>query len=345
MHSFVRASLASTLVLIGSLAACGEDAVGVGGGSSSGDTKPDASTSASTSSGGTSSGGSSSGSSSGSSGVLDASADAETGACDTTGYPLDYTSTPEELESVHSAIDTYEAANPGVTVTLDEAQKDIAAVGGLPALTLDAAIVAPCERATAALLAYLEQHADIFRAPPGMTLTSCLYDDVYDADVLRLQGGTYFGRPMLGQPSNLLAHVTRDGHLRYFDGTYTPVLERANKTACLSASDAAAATIGYSLGYQKFQACVPQGGGSIVTTEADTRTPLETGVFRDELGKLHNVRAVDVLLAAGRVGYEQTNSDLFCCAQIGVVGCVGKTLLIDELTGEVLAEIPRCHTC
>lgn len=34
-----------------------------------------------------------------------------------------------------------------------------------------------------------------------------------------------------------------------------------------------------------------------------------------------------------------------CGAGLGVEGCVGKTLLVDELTGETVAELPRCHTC
>jgi hypothetical protein len=29
----------------------------------------------------------------------------------------------------------------------------------------------------------------------------------------------------------------------------------------------------------------------------------------------------------------------------GTTGCVGKILIVDEVTSEILAQIPRCHTC
>ena len=57
------------------------------------------------------------------------------------------------------------------------------------------------------------------------------------------------------------------------------------------------------------------------------------------------MRAIDVYLAPGHVDSEVTNSDLFCCAGPTVEHCVGKRLFLDALTGEVVGDEPRCHTC
>lgn len=76
----------------------------------------------------------------------------------------------------------------------------------------------------------------------------------------------------------------------------------------------------------------------------DTRNVGEPKLFLADDGIAHYVREVEVLLAAGRVTPELVNSDLFCGIG-GVGGCVGNILIVDEITFDILAKYPRCHTC
>ena len=52
--------------------------------------------------------------------------------------------------------------------------------------------------------------------PSDLTVRSCSYDSLTDSEIVRLEGGTYFGRPLLGSPGDLVAHVRRAGSLRFF---------------------------------------------------------------------------------------------------------------------------------
>lgn len=276
----------------------------------------------------------------------DGSADADAGAlCSLTGYPIPYRPSASESAAIEGAITAFESANQGVTVTLDEVTHAVAAIDGEPPIALDANVADPCQRAVAGLQKFIADNLAMIRTPEGMTLKTCAYDDLTDSEIIRLQGGTYFGRPMLSSATEILAHVKRDGHLRYWASTYEPVLERPAAVPCLSADQAAASVVGDSLEYTKFASCRPDGTGSIGIVAADTRRPLEQGVFVDEQGSLHFVRVVETLLDADRVTSEEGNSDLYCCAEATLEGCVGKLLIVDELDGAILRQVPRCHTC
>ena len=38
------------------------------------------------------------------------------------------------------------------------------------------------------------------------------------------------------------------------------------------------------------------------------------------------------------------NSDAFCCNG-SLDHCVGQRLFVDALTGEILSQVPHCHSC
>ncbi|MEB2312401.1 MAG: hypothetical protein OZ921_00385 [Sorangiineae bacterium] len=268
----------------------------------------------------------------------------EGGAC--TSATIDLTPSADEHQAIKDAVDAFQTANPGVTVTLDGAAEAVASITGEFPVTLDASIVDPCARALAGLKELFAKNATLFRLPADLTLRVCNYDNLLDAEILRLHGGTYYdGRPLVGAPTELLVHVKRDGHVRYFVGGYLPVPSGAALTPCLDAAGAAKAAIGATLDYTRFKSCVLQGPGSITLEPDDDYVPLGTGVFVDPSERLHFVRLVDAFLAPSRVNPETGNTTLYCCSTTSTQNCVGKTLVIDELSGEVLAQLERCHTC
>ena len=87
------------------------------------------------------------------------------------------------------------------------------------------------------------------------------------------------------------------------------------------------------------------GPGSVAITTGDTRTAGDSALYVDAAGLVHVARQVEVLLAAGHVGTSEIESDLFCCSGSTLDGCVGNFVIVDEITLEVLAELPRCITC
>lgn len=276
-------------------------------------------------------------------GEADAGSDA--GTCMRDPYPVSYVPSRAEREEVMLAAAAFTDVT-GSTPSFDDATGAVNGFDPYPIpLTYDDSIADPCTRALAALNTFFEANAVWMHVPTGMTIRVCHYDELTDAEIVRLEGGTYGGRPLIGLRNDLLAHVTRSGNLRFFAGNYLPAYERTTPVPCLDMDQVGDAVVGMPLGYQRFSGCVLGAPGSIEIDERDTRNVSEPELWVDEDGNAHIVREVEVLLASDRVTSDEINSDLFCCSDGGTTGCVGKILVVDEVTGEVLAEIPRCHTC
>jgi hypothetical protein len=276
----------------------------------------------------------------------DAGADA--GACVRTGYPIDYTPTRAEREMIATAAAAF-TAETGATPTFDDLTGAVNGFEGLPIpIELDDGVADRCERARLGLLAFFARYPDLFHMPDDLTMRACHYDSVTDSEIVRLSGGTYDGRRLLvsgGSTNDLVAHVTRSATLRYFGGDYQPAYQRGEAEPCFTVEQLRDRVVGQALEYQRFSACVPGGPGSILVEGRDTRTVGDAILFRDEAGALHWAAEVEVLLAADHVGPDEVNSTLFCCFEASLEGCVGKILIVDEVTGEILQQLDRCHTC
>jgi hypothetical protein len=270
----------------------------------------------------------------------------DAGTCDIANYPIDYVATEAEIDTVDAAVAAFQTAHPGVTVTLAGDSHAVDRIQGEVPIELDTSITDPCARAFAALDTFMTDNAALLRAPTGLHQKSCFYDDVTNSEILRLDGGLYYGdRPLLGGSTGFLVHVRRDGVIRYWDSHYVAVLDRPAAAPCLNDDGIGQAATDETLTYNRYETCVPKGPGQVSLSATDDYTVLGRGVFLDSNGGLHFVRAVDAFLAPGHVTPETANSDLFCCADVGVSMCVGKTLLIDELTGIAVDQLPRCTTC
>lgn len=275
----------------------------------------------------------------------DAPADAPS-ACTVPGYPVSVAASGAERTAVAAAQRAFETAT-GSTVTLDDTTLAVTGVtGGAVPLTLDGSIADPCARAEAALRAFFVAEDALFRMPGDMTVRACSYDALTDAEIVRMHGGTYGGRRLLGLDNDIVAHVTRSGTLRFYAGGYLPDGDFGlPNDPCLDGEGVRGSLLDERLEYTRFSLCVPGASGSIVITGSDLRVLGDAGLFVDASSRIHLVRSVDVLLDPARVTSEQINSDLFCCPGASLEGCVGKTLIVDEIDGAVLAQIPRCHTC
>lgn len=283
---------------------------------------------------------------------LDAPAlDADDGggeACTRIGYPIDYTPTRAERDMLTSAAEAF-TAETGATPTFDDLTGAVNGFTGLPIpLELDDTVADRCERARLGLEAFFAAHLDLFHMPDDLTMRACHYDDVTDSEVVRLSGGTYDGRRLLvsgGATNDLVAHVTRSGMLRFFGGDYLPAYQRGEAEPCFTDEQLGNRIVGEELGYQRFSGCVPGAPGTIRIEGRDTRTVGDAILFRDDAGALHWAVEIEVLLATDHVGSDEINSDLFCCSDGTLEGCVGKILIVDQVTGEILQQLNRCHTC
>lgn len=274
----------------------------------------------------------------------DVGTDAST-ACSGVTYPVSYRPTDAERLAVTSAATTFASAT-GATPSLDDVTLAVNGfTGTAPAITLNPAITDPCERAFTGLMAFFAANEDLMHVPADLEVRVCSYDALTDAEILRLHRGTYGGRGLSGVGNDLLAHVTRSGTLRFFAGTYLPAYERTSAMACLTPADVSATVVGEAMSYQSFSLCIPGAAHTVEIIGADTRTVGPPRLLVDERGDVRLVREVEVLLAAGRVTPEQINSDLFCCSGPTLDGCVGKILVVDEVTAEVIEQRTRCHTC
>lgn len=274
----------------------------------------------------------------------DAATEDAAAVCDRPGYPASTTATAAERTGVEDAAAAF-TASTGVTVDLDPST---AAVTGFSApfpVTLDAAITDPCMRALDAVQTFLTDDAAMMRVPTDIAMRACSYDSVLDMEVVRLHGGTYSGRRILGQDNDLVVHVTRSGTIRFWSGLYLPVADRLIPQPCFDGPAVESSVVGDSLHYMHFTACVPGSTGSIVIDGTDTRTAGDSALYVDAAGMVHVARQVEVLLEASRVGTSEIMSDLYCCGGASVAGCVGDYLVVDEITEEILDETHRCITC
>lgn len=264
--------------------------------------------------------------------------------CDRPGYPESSEATRAERLAVETAATAF-TTETGVTVELDPST---AAVTGFSApfpVTLDASITDPCARALDAIQTFFADHADLMRVPTDMTVRACDYDSLTDAEIVRLHGGTYDGRRIVGLDNDLLVHVARSGAIRYWAGSYLPVATRLLPTSCFDAATVATSLVGDSLSYTTFDRCVVGPMGSVPIRTNDTRTPGEPAIYVDAGGLVHVARQIEVLLAVPNVTSAEIGSDLFCCSGATVAGCVGSYVIVDEITLEILTQLPRCITC
>lgn len=275
---------------------------------------------------------------------LDAPPDAPT--CVRLDYPVSFVPTRAEREAIDALTLSFETET-GTTVTLDDVTAAVTSIsGGSVPLTFDDAITDPCLRAEAALRALFVERADFFRMPTDMVVRACEYDALTDAEIVRMNRGTYDGRPLIGGAGNdIVAHVNRSAKLTYYGGNYLPTLARGLPEACLDEAGLLESLRDETLEYTRFSLCVPGGSGRVAITDVDSRTVGDPALFVDASGAVHLARLVDVTMAASRVTSAEINSDLYCCPGTSLEGCVGKTLVVDEIDGTVLEQIPRCHTC
>lgn len=264
--------------------------------------------------------------------------------CARPGYPTQSTATRTERTAVESAAAAF-MTSTGVTVTLDDTTAAVAGFSAPFPITYDTTIADPCMRAEAAIRAFFADHTDLMRIPADMIVRACSYDDLTDAEVVRIHGGTYQGRRLIGQDNDLVVHVSRSGNLRYWGGSYLPVVQRLIPEACYDGHALEGRVVGDPLGYMQFHACVPGSPGTYDIQSSDTRTAGDPALFVDADGLVHIARQIEVLLDPAHVGPDEESSTLYCCGTPSLVGCVGAFLIVDEVTGEVLSELPRCITC
>lgn len=276
--------------------------------------------------------------------VSDAAAADAAPACDPGVYPLSMVPTAAERAAQAEAVTAFEAAT-GATVELDPLGAVTGISGGTVAVVLDPALDEGCPRALAALADWFAANATMFVLPADLTARACSYDDLTDAEIIRLSGGTYDGRALIASPNDLLVHVKRTGAVTFWAGGYVPARVRPQPTACFAGDQLEAAVVGASLAYQEFAACVLGDTGAIDVAVDDDRLAGAPAAYVDDGGALHLAREVEVSLDPARITDHEINSDLFCCSGKTLDGCVGAILVVDELTGAVLAQLPRCHTC
>lgn len=254
--------------------------------------------------------------------------------------------TTVETQALAAAVDAFEAAHPGARVRLGGPAEAVTEIDGEFPVALDGSITDGCDRAVAALHAFFADNEALLRLPPGLRTKVCNHDAVTDAWIVRLEGGEYAdGRALVSGPTELLIHVRGNGNVKYWRSTYLPSLDRPALTPCLDADGLAQAAVGTVLQYRQFRRCVPGDVGEVAVTQGDHFIARERAVFLDDDGQLHFVRLVDAFLVPAHQSDETLNSDLYCCGDGTTVDCVGKSLVIDELSGRVLAQYQRCITC
>jgi hypothetical protein len=264
--------------------------------------------------------------------------------CDRPGYPASSAATADERAAVETAAADF-LASTGVTAGLSATTAAVTDFSAPFPIALDAGITDPCARALAAVQAFAAARAALMRLPTDMAMRACSYDSLTDSEIVRLHGGTYAGRSLLGADNDLVVHVTRSGTIRYWGGDYLPVANRLIPTACLDAAALESSLVGASLGYTRFAACVVGAPGSVPIAASDTRTAGPSSLYVDAGGLIHIARQVEVLLDPAHVSSTEIGSDLYCCAGASLAGCVGSYLIVDEVDGTVLQQLPRCITC
>src|SRR5690606_35878884 len=115
----------------------------------------------------------------------------------------------------------------------------------------------------ASWLSFVDSHDALMRMPDDMHVRACHVDDLTGRAVVRISGGTYDGRILVGANNDLVIHVSPEGVLHYFGGDYLPVAQRGFPGPCLTPEELAETLFGDTRGYTRFEACVIRGTGMI----------------------------------------------------------------------------------
>jgi len=233
--------------------------------------------------------------------------------CDLTGYPENVRAVSVDLQAPH-------------TLTLDGTGTR-------------------CEQLIRALTDSTGRPAELAELDADGVVGSCTFDDLTERDIVRLRFPEYAGVPAYWPVQDVLAHVDPENSVVFLHGDFLPA-GHAPAAGCLDPAAVAAEVPGEALGYTRFAACTPQGGGEYTIAADDEIEVGDEGVFLDANGDLRRVRAVDVYLLEDHVTTETINSDLYCCdGSNGTAHCVGRRVFVDVYTGEVVGDAPHCLTC
>jgi hypothetical protein len=200
-----------------------------------------------------------------------------------------------------------------------------------------------CEQLERALLA-ASRPAELLDIDVEGATSTCTHDDDTNREIVRFRFPTYGGLPIYWPVQDALVHVDADNQIVFMAGTFVPA-GHAPIDGCMSGPALASAIPGRPLEYEKFAACVPRGPGMYTIAGTDVIETGEEGIYLDGADHLRRVRAFDVFVAPANLTSEVRNSDAYCCSGATEEHCVGKTLYLDALTGETIAQAPHCHTC
>jgi hypothetical protein len=201
-----------------------------------------------------------------------------------------------------------------------------------------------CEQIIRALLTPSTQPPELHQLDPGGVTGTCSHDDVLNREIVRLRAPNYGGLPLFGTVQDALVHVSAADTVVFLHADYLPAGATV-ASACFDANLIASRVPGQPLGYQRFQACAPNGSGTYPIATDDVIEVGDEGLFLDEQSNLRRARAVDVYLAPGHATSEIINSDAYCCLGPSLDHCVGTRMFIDAVTGDLLGQEPHCHTC
>jgi hypothetical protein len=205
-----------------------------------------------------------------------------------------------------------------------------------------------CDQILRALMSTAARPAPLAAVESGFAIKSCAFDNVINAEIVRLEKTTFANKPLYGGAQDILAHVTRGtNNLRFLAGRIIPATAANGvNSSCLSMADVRTSVPGQKLGYQKFEACQLRGPGEYTIADDDTISVSDEGWFVDSDDNLRRVLVAPVFLLPAHVTPEIINSDAFCCVPgNGVANCVGGNLIFDAVNGALLAQTPNCHTC
>ena len=186
----------------------------------------------------------------------------------------------------------------------------------------------------------------------GVTGT-CVTDPDLNIEVIRLQAPHYAGKPLYGYAvQDVLVHLGRPtlgligmpAHVVYLHGDFFAAGATTN-AACFDDHQVNASIAGRDMTYGRFSGCHYEGDGSYSIAADDTIEIGDEGYFVDAAGKLHRARSVDVYLLPAHLTPAISNSDAYCCNGTTLEHCVGQTLFIDVVTGEILGQAQHCLPC
>ncbi|WP_394831600.1 hypothetical protein LVJ94_34315 [Pendulispora rubella] len=172
----------------------------------------------------------------------------------------------------------------------------------------------------------------------------CEHDNLLNREIVRVYPSSYSGERMFEPKQDIVVHVTATNQVVYLHGDFVAA-GTAPGPGCLDGSEVRASVPGRELPFRTYSRCLPGDAGAYAVASNDEVEIGEEGFYLDASASLHRVRAVEVYLAPTNVTPELLKSDLFCCVGSTLEHCVGKRLLVDAFTGELLATQPHCLTC